>query len=310
MAATFGATGGGVPSNEAMAATATLGATGGVPQAAQGETLAATFGATGNVPHPAAREAMKLCFGETLGATGDMPPVAPQDAMSTTFGGTLGATGSKPSQPDGGAMGSTAPLGATGCITGDTLKVTLGAAGGAGPMDASAPVTPSRTAAVLRAALDEEEAGEPVSPSLMSVCGHLSPAAMKRDPNASFGDSPSIVILEDARESGSFSKGLSSQEEEEEAHDEQEPMHAGAHWTPCKSLSRQHSPRTPRTPRSRSKKDRPIRCRSPEPLSARGRERHMQEMAALGLQGGGARSARGPRPRGRGMRHVAVAGGA
>lgn len=194
-------------------------------------------------------------FAGTLGATGDVPPVFGEEKI--TFGNTLGATGNIPQVEPGDVI----------------------------PGDLSMPTTPrtlTRTATMnfLQAALGNEDK-EPLSPSLMSI-SHHSPSPTKRDLESSFqGDSPSIVILEDAQ------------------------------WVPCKpsfapkdeSVSASKDEHVPA-----SKEERPVRCGSPAPLSARGRERHEREMAAL--LAAGKKNVRGSRPRGKGMRHLSVAGGA
>jgi len=194
-------------------------------------------------------------FAGTLGATGDVPPVFGEEKI--TFGNTLGATGNIPQVEPGDVI----------------------------PGDLSMPTTPrtlTRTGTMnfLQAALGNEDK-EPLSPSLMSISYH-SPSPTKRDLESSFqGDSPSIIILEDAQ------------------------------WVPCKpslapkdeSVSASKDEHVPA-----SKEERPVRCGSPAPLSARGRERHEREMAAL--LAAGKKNVRGSRPRGKGMRHLSVAGGA
>merc|ERR1719502_1022752 len=212
-----------------------------------------------------------------------------------TLGGTAGGTLHR-------TLGATAG-GTLKRTMGGTLHATLGATGDVPPIapgeglpgDDSAPTTPrpQGTFAMLQAALasdDEEDSeGEPLSPTLMSICRPSSQSPTRRDLNSSLGDSPSIILVEDT------------------------------HWTPCKPLPRQTheeippacspSPCSPPAPCSKRKarKERPVRCLSPEPLSARGRERHAQEMAALGLPVDAPRSARRLRPQG-GVRHIAVVG--
>lgn len=179
------------------------------------------------------------------------------------------------------------------------------------------------TAAMLQAALAADEADdlntsrEPLSPTLISICRPYSPSpTRKRDLNASFGDSPSIILMESAQWtprkvlSLALSPAVSSPSSPPSPPSPRSPP-------PCSSRRRSPSEDAPRKLKRNSsagsKKDRPVRCGSIEPLSARGRERHSQEMAKLGLKvdGDGSQSARGPqRPRGRGGRHFAMVGGA
>jgi len=205
-------------------------------------------------------------------------------------------------------MGASTALGETGKATlgtsmAGTLAMTLGATGDIPPVapgegfpgDDSLPSTPTPqgVATLLRGALasastdneDNQEASEDnegpqdLSMTLMSVCHPFSPSPTKKDMmNASLGDSPSIILLDDS------------------------------HWTPCKPSSRPLSPAAPPSPKapSRRKSERPVKCGSPTPLSARGMDRHRAEMAALGLPVDGHRGACAGRPRGT----RAVAGGA
>jgi len=257
-------------------------------------------------------------FGNTLNNTGVLGNTATammlcDDAIAAAVGAAVdglnlnGTCGTVDDVVSGGTMMMTlGSAGGTmratkGASMAGTLGMTLGATGDVPPIepgedlpgDVSLPTTPQKeTAQMLREALasdddEDDEDREALSPTLMSICSPGSPAPSKRDLNASLGDSPSIILLDDT------------------------------HWTPCKPLSRPLSPSpcSPRPPSSRRKgerKQRPVRCGSPEALSARGRKRHEQEMAALGTvhMSSVLPSARGSRPRGRGVRHFAVAGGA
>jgi len=147
-----------------------------------------------------------------------------------------------------------------------------------------------------------------LSATLISIAGPCSPSPRK-DHDSSYADSPSLVILEDPR------------------------------FTPCKTLPRPASPQAPASPKTPKREprsgrlssrgraeDRPIRCRSPEPLSARGRERLESERRELfqacwrnaqavaddtATQANAAaplNAPRGPRPGARGVRHVARGG--
>lgn len=188
----------------------------------------------------------------------------------TNLGGTLGATGDVPPTLPGEEKISfgNSRLGMSLRATGNIPQV---APGNVMPGDTSEPTTPRKsTMNFLKAALGNEDR-EPVSPSLMSI-SHHTPSPTKRDLESSFqGDSPSLIILEDS------------------------------HWVPCKPLPPKQEP-------SKEKDERPVRCGSPAPLSARGRERHEREMAAL--LAAGKKGAKGSRPRGKGVRHLSVAGGA
>jgi len=240
------------------------------------QSLCGTFGGTGVRSLAGATMGESMGYGRTLGATGDVPPVLPGEGMMETLD-------MRGDDEDAGSPLPTTPV-------------------------------PQGTATFLRRALgactEEDEEGEPLSPTLMSICRSSSQSPTKRHLNSSFGDSPSIIFVDDT------------------------------HWTPCKPLSRQLSPApsysndeemppmcspspcSPPAPRSKRKaqKERPVRCLSPTPLSARGRERHVQEMAEFGQSKAwaeerkwkpvvGPMSARGMRPQGRG-RHVAMSGGA
>jgi hypothetical protein len=216
---------------------------------------------------------MVMTFGGTVGLG---------NTRRTNLGGTLGATGDVPPFVPGeekisfGHSRLGMSLGATGNIPqvqpGDVI-----------PGDTSEPTTPRRsTMNFLKAALGNEDR-EPISPSLMSI-SHHTPSPTKRDLESSFqGDSPSLIILEDS------------------------------HWVPCKPLPQKQEPskderQSSKDERQSSKDERPVRCGSPAPLSARGRERHEREMAAL--LAAGKKSVKGSRPRGKGVRHLSVAGGA
>merc|ERR1719502_984438 len=121
-----------------------------------------------------------------------------------TLGGTAGGTLHR-------TLGATAG-GTLKRTMGGTLHATLGATGDVPPIapgeglpgDDSAPTTPrpQGTFAMLQAALasDEEDdsEGEPLSPTLMSICRPSTPSPTKKDLNTSLvSDSPSIIILED-----------------------------------------------------------------------------------------------------------------
>jgi hypothetical protein len=241
-----------------------------------GGTMNMTFGGTAGLGNT-----RRSNLAGTLGATGDVPPVAPGEEMAplgnTKLGMSLGATGNMPQAAPGEVTFGNTKLGASLAATGNIPQV---APGEVIPGDVSVPTTPRRnTMNFLKAALGNEE-NAPVSPSLMSI-SHYTPSPTKRDLDASYqGDSPSLVILEEAN------------------------------WVPCKPLPAPTLPAPKALPAPKEEKDeRPVRCGSPAPLSARGRERHEREMAAL--LAAGKKSARGgSRPRGKGVRHLSVAGGA
>jgi hypothetical protein len=192
------------------------------------------------------------------------------NSMRRTFGGTLGATGDIPPVAPGEGLPGDSPTATT-----PRPQEHLALLGG-----------------VLGSDDEDDEEGEPLSPTLISICRPSSASPTKRDLSASFDDSPSIVILEDTQ------------------------------WTPCKALPRPSSPVAPGpkvkeatevkadSPDLKWRKHRPVSLGAAEPLSARGRERHMQEMAALGLPVDSHRSVVNNRARGRRVRHIAVAGGA
>jgi len=227
-----------------------------------------------------------VAFNTTSGTVDDV-----EMGGTMNFGGTVGTMRA--------TMGESRPMAMTLGATGDVPPV---APGEEFPGDCSLPATPvaQGTTALLRAALgssSDDEEGEPLSPTLMSICYEQSPTW--RDLNSSLGDySPSIILVDDTH--WTPCKPLPRQEQEQEAVTEVPPMCSPS---PC-------SPPAPRSKRQ-ARKERPVRCCDPEPLSARGHERHAQEMAALGLPVGGRSPAlrRPSRPQG-GVRHIAVAGGA
>jgi hypothetical protein len=236
-----------------------------------------------------------VCLGNTAGSL--MEDIDP-DCLANTAGGMMTTFGGTKGSMLGQSMKS---LGATG----DVPPVMPGEGM---PGDVSVPATPSKTAHLLKAVLENEEERDPVSPSLMSILQPTSPCPQKRALESSFADSPSLIILEDTHwtickhfpeHASPPQKQASPPQSLRSSKEELSPPHSPP---ASKVLVRERSP-------SSCKKDRPVRCLSPQPLSARGRERHEREMAALGLQSG-ARSARGSRPRGKGLRHVSVAGGA
>jgi len=178
----------------------------------------------------------------------------------------------------------------------------------------------------------DEEDGQPdadLSATLMSICGPCSPVA-KKDLNASLGDSPSIIMLDERDFHWTSYKSLpkplsptpssptSSCDSPTHAYTEALAVPCSAR-TSCESLPKsartscESLPMSARTsceslPKSSpriKKKDRPIKCGNVEPLSARGHDRHRKEMEALGLPMealsatmGALGSARSRRPRG------------
>jgi len=265
----------------------------GVAAGALGNTVGVLGDALTNDPLGNTAAAMQLCD-EAISAA--MGSAVDEFAFNATGNLSLGATG--------GTMCFGATSNTMAGTMARTFGQTLGATGDIPPIepgaelhsDSDQPTTPRPQGAfaLLQGAIgdedddDHDESREPLSPTLMSICNPTSPtwSPSKKDMmNSSLGDSPSIIFME------------------------------SNHFTPCKPMARPVSP-SPVTPvapveiRKQEKKERPIRCGEPEALSARGRERHQQEMAALGIPVDGSRSARGRRPNGRGVRNIAVAGGA
>lgn len=309
MIMTLGGTSGGAA--KATMGASMVGASSGAKKAAMGSSMAGTAGG-------AKKATMAVSFGGNDAAMGA--------SMVATFGGKQATMGA--SATFGGKNTFAATLGATG----DVPPV---APGDGLPDDESLPMSPrphGSTAMMLQQALttedSEEEDGEPVadlSATLMSICGPCSPVP-KKDLNASLGDSPSIIML-DERDfhwttykslptplSPTPSSAASSCDSPTHAYTEALAVPCSAR-TSCESLPKsartscESLPMSARTsceslPKSSpriKKKDRPIKCGSVEPLSARGHDRHRKEMEALGLPMealSALGSARGRRPRG------------
>jgi len=228
----------------AFAGTANLGGTARATMGASKKVTMAASTALGETGKATFGASMAGTLAMTLGATGDIPPVAPGEGFP--------GDDSLPSTPT--------PQGVATLLRGALASA-------------------SRDNEENHEASEDNEGTQDLSMTLMSVCHPFSPSPTKKDMlNASLGDSPSIILLDDS------------------------------HWTPCKPLSRPLSPAAPPSPKapSRRKSERPVKCGSPTPLSARGLDRHKAEMAALGLPMDGHRGACAGRPRGT----RAVAGGA